>query len=232
MKKLITISLFIFPLISFTQTSGSRIFRDSVLKEDWRYSIQDSMSIRSEYTDTITSPNKNYKIIMRAVSTSDNVTKLEYWLVVVNSKTKLMSALTHDLPSPNFFWIGDNYLLYEMWNNYEPIRIILHNLQNNKTEVDTPGSISVPQKYGDEFYDPINNVFIFYKTRNDSNRYKTDIMKLELNSKSVQYLGTLKADDYLSDNFSYPLISMDWADRKLQLNYHDIDKEYNEEIKY
>lgn len=221
----------IYSISTFSQSSNSRIFKTTANEGNWHYSEQDSMYINYAYSDTIFSPNLKYKVIMRALGIQDQCSQLTYWIVINDTiKEKIMTAIIRDNPAPNFFWIGNEYLLYEYKNKHEATQIYLRNLQKNKIEFMTEGCLLVKQEDADNFYDPINQILIFYKNKKENNNYKTDLMKLDIKKKLTAYLYTMKSNN---NDFDNPVVSLDWTERKLFLNYQDFyGQVYREDIKY
>ncbi len=193
--------------------------RKAYLDAGWTYSKTDSAYVEYQVFDTLFSPDKKFKILIRAVGLSDNVKKSQYWLIRTEKKetTELMTALRHDFPPPNFFWTSNDYVIYEQSDYGQNSRIQMRNLLTNKIDFSTMGALPIRAKWSQNFYDKDNEVLIFFRLGTKDTDYKADLMALEIKQKSVKKLMTFKT----TFDYDYPVVLLDTKTRKLKVKSWD-----------
>ena len=174
----------------------------------------------TSWRDTIRAPSGKFQVLQKSSQLPDNVIEELFWLQDVSTKDtiRLMKARRHDLPTPNFFWVQDNYLVFEERSYRRNSRIHLMNLSAKKIEFTTRGMIPHRENHSKSFFDKENAILIYFVSNTDNIAPKTSLMKLSVLENMTEKIMTFSVEF----DYEYPIVTLDPRTRRLTVQYTDV----------
>jgi hypothetical protein len=122
------------------------------------------------------------------------------------------------MPAPNFFWISDSILLYELRHESEGSSFIcIRDIKKNKEIFRTKGIIPLPRKLAENFLDRANSILIFFRVDESESINNFELSELDLKLLTSQAIARLS----IVLDLEYPTVQLESEKRKLQLEYTD-----------
>lgn len=176
-----------------------------------------------EWFEISNSEDDNFSIVCKTQEIGDSNTRFEFLLIdnLENDTSKLLNSVCHDLPRPNFFWLSENHLVYERRDETDAYSsICIQDVSLGEELFKTVGIIPLIQNQANNLLDRKNNILIFYRIGTDASNGNFEIIKLDLNSYSVQSLTDLSCKFHLE----FPVGKVITETRRLELEYFDLIK--------